>query len=361
MMSDDNYDRNERRGRRGIFFPLLLLSAGILLLLSNFGYLPGGFWGFISLYWPVLLIFAGLDGLLKGEGITGSVLFAGFGAVLLAGNLGYITITTWDLISKAWPLILIGIGLDIIIGRRTVGRVFLGLGLAAVLVLGLVWVSNFSSTQGMHVQEFDQKFQNETNLTFNIQRTAGEVNIVAGTPAASLIQGKMNLLRNEIVQPVVEQSTSGTLVEIKNNASTFPGATRPSENSTWEFKVNPKPELDLTSKVIFGENQIDTRRLNLDKLTVETTTGRSVVYLTATLGAEVQISGAMGEILIYIPRGLAVRVHANKAIGALSIPDGYIRDGNTVLSPDFQAGEPAVEIKADLPIGAIRLVEYSPQ
>lgn len=359
-MNDDNFDRPQRRERRGIFFPLLLLTAGILLLLSNFGYLPGGFWGFVSLYWPVLLILAGLDGLFKGEGVTGSILFAGFGAVLLAGNLGYISITTWDLISKAWPLVLIGIGLDIIIGRRTLGRVLLGLGLAVILVFGLVWVSNFSGPRGLKVQDFNQKFQNESSLTFNIQRTAGVVQVSGVAPVDALIQGKINLLRNEKVEPVVERSASKTLVEVKNDASAFPGTSRPYENSAWQFAINQKPALSLTSKVIMGENQIDVRGLNLELLKVETSTGRSVIYLADIPGSETQISGAMGEIVIFIPRGAAVRIHANKAIGALVIPETYVRDGNVILSPTFQAGKPAMEVKADLPIGAIRLVEYAP-
>ena len=68
----------------------------------------------------------------------------------------------------------------------------------------------------------------------------------------------------------------------------------------------------------------------------------------------------MGEIVVFIPKGAAVRIHAGKAIGALSIPNNYVRDGNIVMSPGYQAGKPAIEVKANLAIGAIRLVEYSP-
>ncbi|MEI8132481.1 MAG: DUF5668 domain-containing protein [Leptolinea sp.] len=358
-MIENNSDRPEGKRRRGIFFPLLLLAAGILLLLSNFGYLPGGFWGFVSTYWPVLLILAGLDGLVKGDGVTGSILFAGFGAVLLAGNLGTISLTTWDLISKAWPLVLIGIGLDIIIGRRTLGRVLLGLALAVLLVFGLVWVSNFSGPRGLNVTEFNQKYQNESNLTFNIQRTAGTVQVSSGAPSDSIIQGKITLLRNEKMTPIVEHSSATTLIEVKNDTSTFPGTSRPYENSAWQFAINQKPALTLSSKVIMGENQIDTRGLNLEKMKVETVTGQTVVTLADIPGAQAQISGAIGEIVVFIPIGAAVRVQANKAIGGLSIPEGYVRNGNDIFSPAYQAGKPAVELKVDLPIGAIRLVEYS--
>jgi hypothetical protein len=358
-MNDDNFDRPERKERRGVFFPLLLLAAGVLLLLSNFGLLPGGFWGFVSIYWPVLLILIGLDGLFKGDGVTGSLLFAGFGAVLLAGNLGYVSITTWDLVSKAWPLILIGIGLDIIIGRRTFGRVLLGLGLAAILVVGLVWVSNFSNPGGVKVKEFTEKYQNESSLTFNIQRIAGVVQVSGLAPDDTLVQGKINLLRNEKAEPVVERATSRALVEIKNNESSFPGTSSSSENSAWHFSINQKPALTLDSKVVMGENKIDVRGLNLKTLKTETSMGQTVIYLADIPGGEIDLTGAMGEIVVFIPKDAAVRVHIEKAIGGLSIPDNFVRDGNHVQSPVYQAGKPATEVQTHLAIGAIRLIEYA--
>src|SRR5512133_1938193 len=162
---DENTSSNERheKKRGGLFFPLLLLSAGVLLLMSNFGYLPGGFWGVVQMYWPVLLIGAGLDGLIRGNGITASLLVAGFGGILLSGNLGYISITTWDLLAKGWPLILIGMGLDIIIGHRTALRSIIGLLFAFLLIAGLVWVADLSLSGMITTQNFNQKYQNETS------------------------------------------------------------------------------------------------------------------------------------------------------------------------------------------------------
>lgn len=43
-------------GRSGIAFPLTLIAVGVLLLLKEFGHLPGN----IIKYWPVLLIVWGV-------------------------------------------------------------------------------------------------------------------------------------------------------------------------------------------------------------------------------------------------------------------------------------------------------------
>ncbi|HEY4687790.1 MAG TPA: DUF5668 domain-containing protein [Anaerolineae bacterium] len=51
--------------RRSIFWPLLLVIAGTLLLLSNFGLLRASAWDLIRTGWPVLLVAIGLDVLLR--------------------------------------------------------------------------------------------------------------------------------------------------------------------------------------------------------------------------------------------------------------------------------------------------------
>lgn len=358
-MNENNSSERHNRNRRGVFFPLLLLAAGTLLLLSNFGYLPGGFWGFVELYWPVLLILAGLDGLIKGNGITASVLVVGFGSVLLAGNLGYISISAWELLTKAWPLILIGIGLDVIIGHRTVARSLIGLILAFLLIAGLVWVADLSLPSSVKAQEFSQKYHNESSLTLNIQRTAGSVEVTSGGTDAQLVDATLNLLKNEKVEPVVQQGADSTTIDLSNSKTVFPGTSRPVQNSTWKIAVNSRPALSLQSKVVMGENRLDLRGLNVKELTCETSTGRSVVYLSETLGSTNRISGATGQITIYVPAGAPVKIMANKAIGALTVPDKFTREDGFVVSPAYKAGDPAIEVSVELPIGAIQIVEYS--
>ncbi len=358
MDENNSHDRKDTN-RRGIFFPMLLLTAGVLMLLSNFGYLPGGFWGFVEIYWPALLIFAGLDGLIRGNGITSSILVSGFGCVLLAGNLGYITITAWDLLSKAWPLILIGIGLDVIIGHKTAIRSVAGLIMAFLLIAGLVWVADLSLPSSVQTQDFRQKFQNESSLSLNIQRTAGSIELISGGSSAQLVDAKLNLLRNEKVEPVVQQKSDSTVIDLANSKTVFPGTSRPVQNSTWKIAVNANPVLSLQSKVIMGENRLDLRGLNMKELICETTTGRSIVYLSETVGSSNHISGATGQITIHVPAGAPVKITANKAIGAISVPERYTRENGLIKSPAYKPGEPAIEVFVDLPIGAIQVVEYS--
>src|SRR5574342_46010 len=82
-------ERRERRARRGsIFWPLILVAAGVAILLRNTGALSGDAWENLLSLWPVFLIALGLDSLYRREGVAGSVFWIGLGLVFLPTNLG---------------------------------------------------------------------------------------------------------------------------------------------------------------------------------------------------------------------------------------------------------------------------------
>ena len=71
-----------------------------------------------GLVWPILVITAGV--------------------LLLLSNLGMLSLDLWELMLRGWPLILIAIGIDLLIGRRSVwGSIVAAVLIIAVLLLGL--------------------------------------------------------------------------------------------------------------------------------------------------------------------------------------------------------------------------------
>src|ERR1035437_690776 len=87
------------RGGSNIVPGMILVAVGALFLLGNLHIVHSTYW---LAYWPVILIAVGLvqlvDASHQGARITGAVLM-GAGAVVLADNLGYLTVNVWDL----WP------------------------------------------------------------------------------------------------------------------------------------------------------------------------------------------------------------------------------------------------------------------
>jgi hypothetical protein len=70
----------------------------------------------------------------RGGSVVGPVLLIGLGVVLLLQQTGYLTWSLWDIVSRLWPVLIIAVGADILIGHRS----FVGGLIALVVVLALL-------------------------------------------------------------------------------------------------------------------------------------------------------------------------------------------------------------------------------
>jgi hypothetical protein len=100
-------------GRIVFFAAVVLLTFGILFLASQQGWI--NFEGFISTWWPVVLIAAGLGALLDRQGGWSAWLLFAVGAVLLLANLH---ILPRSRVMRLWPLALVMVGLSFVTGMR---------------------------------------------------------------------------------------------------------------------------------------------------------------------------------------------------------------------------------------------------
>jgi predicted membrane protein len=97
-----------------LFFGIVLLALGVLLLLDNFDILESGP---VLRWWPVVLIAFGLMRMVQpGGGKIFGILLVIVGAALLLNNLDITSIRFWDL----WPLFLVLLGVSMLWRRSLV-------------------------------------------------------------------------------------------------------------------------------------------------------------------------------------------------------------------------------------------------
>lgn len=102
----------------GLLPGLVLIAVGGGLLGREFGYLPPTVR--ILDFWPIFVVFMGISGLLHRRNFLGSLFslaFIAFGAVLLAGNLGFIAFPA----ARLWPGLLVLVGLAFLLRQRPTG------------------------------------------------------------------------------------------------------------------------------------------------------------------------------------------------------------------------------------------------
>lgn len=92
-------------GRRGLFWPLLLISVGFLFLLANYGYLPPLGAAALLRLWPLLLVLVGID---VAFARRRPLLALALEAVVIAGGIALLAAQPWALVGPegagAWTV-----------------------------------------------------------------------------------------------------------------------------------------------------------------------------------------------------------------------------------------------------------------
>jgi predicted membrane protein len=112
-MEPNNEKYSNARQMKKYAFGVVIILAGLILLLTNTGFLPYSF-KHIFFSWPMLLIAIGLISLFTSESQTPGYILLVIGGVFL---LPRILDVDFNVMSLFWPVILIGIGVLILVKR----------------------------------------------------------------------------------------------------------------------------------------------------------------------------------------------------------------------------------------------------
>jgi len=351
---------NEFKKPGSLFFPLLLIAVGVFIFLINIGSVSGTVWQNLTQYWPVILIIAGLDGLYRRDGWVGPLVLLGLGTVLLLGNLHYLEFSGFALLLRLWPILLVAIGLDVIFGHRNsvwsnLIRVVLGL----LLVGGIVWLAALSPffSMGMKAVPFSQTLDGATSSELRFAVAVGELNLSGGAEEDMLVNGTAGLPKEMSLSPYYSPPKNGKstltlegegVVIVPINSSTSP----------WNFDLNSEIPMELSAEMGVGQMRVDLTGTQVDEIVTEMGVGQTILTLPAGMDVDAAVSGAIGELVIRIPKGCEVLIKTDKAIVGLEIPDGYVRDGDTIRSADMEQGADQISLNIDLAIGSIVIQEY---
>jgi predicted membrane protein len=105
----------EHHHRPGLWPGFLLISLGLGLLARELGMLPVRV-GVMD-FWPLFVVMIGISLLRRATGLFSALLaltFAAAGAMLLAGNLGFVTSS----VTRLWPVLLVLLGLSGLFRRK---------------------------------------------------------------------------------------------------------------------------------------------------------------------------------------------------------------------------------------------------
>lgn len=354
-MADNKVAPRSKRG--SIFFPLLLIIIGLMFLLSNMGVISGDVWILLLQFWPILLIVIGLDSIFKREGLVGATFFIGLGVIFLLANLGYLSVSVWQLVLTLWPVFLIAIGFDILIGRRSVWASIAGVILVLVILAGALWLYGVGIDSGRIPagEKISQNLEGATQAEVLIEPGAGELQIEDQNAAGILVAGTIPAGDSQTITSSYSVNNGNGIYRLRQSSESFVVPMGKPEKWLWDLGLNRDIPIDLELRLGAGSLDADLSNLILDSLGVNIGVGSVTVLLPENGRLEAGIEGAVGQLVIIVPQGMAVRINADTGLAGIQVPPDYAKIGNSYLSPGYDSNENRVELNVAIAIGNINI------
>ncbi len=288
------------------------------------------------------------------SGFVGPFILVGIGILFLLNNLGLIEVNFWRLASTLWPVALIGVGLDMLIGRRSSAGSLLAVLLTAIFLVGgalFVGVGPATTLRGA-VTEIRYAPGTITEADIRISTATGRLTLGTLADAGVLVEGSVRLGGNEEI--VEEGSVEGGKAVYRLDSKGVGVVGVSGNESVWDLRINGEVPTKLEVSTGAGEAELHLERLRLADLKVDLGVGAATITLPRAGLFSGEISGGIGKLVIRVPASLAVRIQADTGIGQVQVGDGFSDVGeNTYLSTAAQKSGESATLKISSGIGQV--------
>ncbi|MBW6473213.1 MAG: hypothetical protein K0B14_08835 [Anaerolineaceae bacterium] len=352
MSENTNY--TVRKSDRSIFFPLLIIFIGVILLLSNLNLIPGNGWNLIVRFWPIIFIFGGIDDLLN-QKWTGAIINFGVGSILILANFGFFSMSTWQIIMNFWPIIIVSIGLEIIFRGRSLVGSLIGVAFSILLVLGLFWFAlqgPFTKDAISHPINYEVGDTKRAEL--DIKPMVGKLTIDSGDFTNQLIEGEILASNNEEIKVESELSGQTQKISISTSGNVYLPSNNMNKGFPWELLLNADVPFSINIEQIIGIQNLSLTDLDIQNLDSKLVIGTMKVNLPDTENLSADLECVIGEMVIIVPPNIPVTIHLDSGMTGVTLGDGFVREGDVIYSKHSRVNQGYV-LNINLPLGSLKV------
>lgn len=343
-----------RKSDRSIFFPLLIIFIGVILLLSNLNLIPGNGWNLIVQFWPIIFVFGAIDDLLN-QKWTGAIINFGVGSILILANFGFISMSTWQIIINFWPILIVAIGLEIIFRGRSIVGSLIGVGFSILLVLGLFW---FALQGPLTTDAISYPINYEVGETkqveLDIKPLIGKLTIASGDFTDQLIEGKILASNNEEIKIQSELSGQTQKISISTSGNVILPAKNMNNGFSWDLSLNSNVPFSINIEQIIGIQNLLLTGLDIKNLNTQLVIGTMEVTLPDTDKLTAELECIIGEMVIIVPEGIPLTIHLDSGLTGVSLGDGFMREGDVIYSKNSKSNQDYV-LNVNIPLGSLKI------
>jgi hypothetical protein len=353
MMSDNNRAPN-------FFWPVILVSAGVIMLLSNLEIYEFEILDLMSLVqlWPLLLVAMGVNLLFgKTRSWLGSLFSLVLGLAVVAFFLlapDYIEpVSSADFVTESFTEAL---------DEAESARVTVDFDRGTLEVFPLTDSPNLAEVEVTHNQDLDFRTSGGTqrNVTVNLDSgtTFGFIDFLE----EQQIVGEIGLSPDLPIELTVDVGGGNAVLDLEGMSLTDLDVN--SGSGSIEL-VHPVGNFRAVLGAGSGSIEVQTRAGSELDLKAEVGSGRIRLTIAEDVYGEVDLQSGSGGITVYVPEGAAVLVTGTTGSGSVHVPNDFDRvsgsgslsgDSGTWRSPGFEDAEFQLVIEFSIGSGSFRVV-----
>lgn len=296
----------------GIIIPTILVVLGILFLLSNFGVISGDFWLSLWKFWPLLLVLLGVEIIL---GVT-----------------------------RGWVAILLAL-----------------LAVVVIVAVGSALAFGFSHGSWLRRERVSQTWEVELGSLAEAQVLvtfgAGKIDI-GSLPLRStkLLEGQIEYdrARGTPVRDLEQRDGKGILtLRAASGTRAFLGV----GDEDWELNLSRDIPLDLSLDAGAATIDLDLESLNVRNLRLQVGASTVKVKFPESAGTtSAVIKAGAATINIDIPEGVAARINTALGLSSLHIDTNrFPKSDSYYISPGYDTAKNKLEISIDTGVSSVTI------
>jgi len=301
-----------------------------------------------SFFWPIMLI--------------------SLGVLLLLSNLGIVAWSTWNLLWRFWPLILVAVGVDVLFGQRSA----LGAVISAFLILAIIgavagaiffadnlpFLNNISDDSSWNTSHLQHELDDYESANIFIDWTSPPGSLYALSSSDSLIEGDITY-QGELIFDVDQRGDIADVNLDTRMVSSWTPSFQGSPRAKWEIGLTPEIPLDLSLDSGSGSCDFDLSELIIDDLYLDSGSGSIRLALPEDQSFQFELDSGSGSVQIDLPEETGVRVDLDSGSGSFNpgnnfdLVSGERRGDGVWESENYDSAKFTIEITIDQGSGSI--------
>ena len=256
-----------------------------------------------------------------------AILLIVIGVVWLLREANVITGANLSVLFRLWPLLLIGIGLELIVGKQSQGlSTLIILGTIALLIVLMLIGPNIGLAANTEVtrEQFVEPLDGTESAQITLSVGAGELNVRDLDDSSNLLDADIRYFGS--VQYHAEENSGNVTVALENDVDDLNWVglfnwLNDDNNARWDIGISPNVPVDLTLSTGTGGADLDLGALQLTSLNVNSGTGGVTLTLPAVEGESYNatVSLGTGGATISLEDGIATNLRVNSGTGGVTI------------------------------------------